>query len=82
MYGCEANSLFSFKSMMRKNPFKFNIVLMLIAVIVFGHAIRVCEGPLSRIDSQMEYNLMSEAMWSVVVTMTTCKFFLILNASL
>ena len=75
MYGCEADSLFCFKAMMKRAPFGFNFVLLIIAVVLFGHAIRVCESPLTRIDNQMDFQLMSESMWSVVVTMTTCKLF-------
>lgn len=75
MYGCNADSLFCLKALMKRVPFRFNLILLVTSVFIFGHAIRVCEGPIARLDKEMDYHLMSEAMWSVVVTMTTRKCF-------
>lgn len=71
MYGCKANTVFTVRALMRKMPFVFNLGLLVVCIILFGLAIRVCEAPISRVTDDMNYYYISEAMWSVVVTFTT-----------
>ena len=73
MYGCKADNLFAIKSLMRDLPFTFNFLVMVISIVIFGQALRVCEAPLVRITQEMNHYDFKNSMWAVVLTMTTGK---------
>lgn len=75
MYGCKADSLFAAKALMKKSPFLFNTIVMVLSILVFGQAIRICEAPLSRITHEMDHFDYVNSMWAVILTMTTGKIF-------
>jgi potassium intermediate/small conductance calcium-activated channel subfamily N protein 2 len=73
MYGCEANTLFAIRSIMKVNPFTFNIVIMMGSILIFGQALRICEGPLVRVTDEMDHSDFINSCWAVILTMTTGK---------
>lgn len=73
MYGCKTNTLFTVRAMMKQNPFKFNIIILIATIVFFGQAVKICESPLSRITDEMDYSTLSNSMWAVVLTMTSGK---------
>jgi len=75
MYGCEANTLFAVRSMMKSNPFLFNSVVMIGSILIFGQALRICEAPLIRITDEMDHHDFVNSCWAVILTMTTGKIF-------
>lgn len=79
MYGCESSTLFAIKAMMREIPFKFNIIVMVLSLILFGQALRVCEAPISRVTQNMDHFSLENSIWAVILTMTTGILFLIFS---
>lgn len=73
MYGCESSTLFAIKAMMREIPFKFNIIVMILSLILFGQALRICEAPISRVTQDMNHFSLENSVWAVILTMTTGK---------
>jgi potassium intermediate/small conductance calcium-activated channel subfamily N protein 2 len=73
MYGCESNSMFAIRCLMSKNPFMLNAVIMIVSILVFGQALRICEAPLVRVTDEMNHLDFVNSMWSVILTMTTGK---------
>lgn len=71
MYGCESSSLFAIKAMMREIPFKFNMIVMSLSLVIFGQALRICEAPISRITNEMNHFSLENSIWAVILTMTT-----------
>ena len=59
---------------MKLSPFKFNTVVMLLSIVIFGQALRICEAPLIRVTSEMDHFDFENSMWAVILTMTTGKF--------
>lgn len=51
----------------------FNTIAMLLSIAIFGQAVRICEAPLVRITPDMNHYDYKNAMWAVVLTMTTGK---------
>jgi len=74
MYGCKANSLFAVKALMKLSPFKFNTIVMLLSIVIFGQALRICEAPLVRITQEMDHYDFGNSMWAIILTMTTGNF--------
>lgn len=71
MYGCKADELFTVRAMMKKDPFKLNLIFLVFSVIIFGNSVRICESPLSRVTGSMNYFKIQNSLWAVVLTMTT-----------
>ena len=48
---------------------------MFAMIFIFGYAIRICESPLIRNDdSENNLSLYSNAMWNIMITMTTVGY--------
>jgi hypothetical protein len=74
MYGCESDSMFAIRALMDNMPFKFNTIILLLSIAIFGQAVRICEAPLSRITPEMDHFDYTNSMWSVILTMTTVGY--------
>ena len=66
--------MFAIRALMETMPFKFNSILLLLSIAIFGQAVRICEAPLSRITPEMDHFDYTNSMWSVILTMTTVGF--------
>ena len=73
MYGCNANTLFAIKSLMKTTPTRLNIIFLFLLIFWFGEAVRICENPLTRVVPDMPFNYIN-SMWTVVLTMTTVGY--------
>lgn len=73
MYGCNANTLFAIKSLMQTIPTRLNTIFLFLLIFWFGEAVRICENPLTRVVTDMQFNYIN-SMWTVVLTMTTVGY--------
>lgn len=71
--GCEAEEMFAIKSLMKQMPFTFISAALIITIVLFGYQLKIFEGPLSDVSNQ-NFNLMSNCMWNVIITLTTTGF--------
>eukprot|EP01016_Furgasonia_blochmanni_P035957 TRINITY_DN4045_c0_g1_i1.p1 TRINITY_DN4045_c0_g1~~TRINITY_DN4045_c0_g1_i1.p1 ORF type:complete len:355 (-),score=47.55 TRINITY_DN4045_c0_g1_i1:720-1784(-) len=74
MYGCEPGFLFSVKCLMKMRPFPILFIGMVLSILVFGFALRVCERPLYRVSESMDFTSYYNACWCIIVTMTTVGY--------
>ncbi len=68
MYGCEANSTFALKCIMKNSPLYLVCALLIMTIIVFGHALRICERYSANTQN---FGYYWNCMWLVILTMTT-----------
>jgi len=62
------------KCVMRKNPFLFVFTAYLMSIPFFGWMLRIAERPFVHIDdSSLGYNY-ANAMWNIIITMTTVGY--------
>lgn len=73
MNGCEATNMFAIKAIMKEMPYTFLSITILITIFLFGYLLKVFEGPLSEVSGQ-NFTLFGNAMWNVVITMTTTGY--------
>ncbi len=59
---------------MRKSPYTLIFTAMVSLIFIFGYAMMICEGPLSRNSDFMNFSLFSNSMWNVIITMTTVGY--------
>ena len=73
MNGVEANYMFAVKSLMKAQPYRVLVLALLISVAQMGYCLRMFERPLSDASGQ-DFNLISNTIWNVFVTMTTVGY--------
>lgn len=74
--GCEANTIFAMKAVLKERPFSTILVLMTLSTVIFGLAVRHFEQPYYEdIDSSsgdfQDYSYIWNAMWLIMITMMT-----------
>eukprot|EP01017_Pseudomicrothorax_dubius_P019658 TRINITY_DN2158_c0_g1_i3.p1 TRINITY_DN2158_c0_g1~~TRINITY_DN2158_c0_g1_i3.p1 ORF type:complete len:275 (+),score=81.80 TRINITY_DN2158_c0_g1_i3:816-1640(+) len=74
MYAVKPNFMFVAKSMMKGYPFKVLTIALLGSIFLFAHALRLCERPINRLDPNMDFGKFKNAIWNVLVTMTTVGY--------
>lgn len=76
MYGVQNDIMFGIRSLLRKTPIRFLIVILIFGVFMFGIMIRYCEAPLTRVSNNPFFNLrsMENAFWLAITTMTTVGY--------
>lgn len=55
-------------------PFTVQFFSLLISILGFAYAIRICERPLTDITNDQNFGMLSGAIWNAVVTMTTVGY--------
>ncbi|TNV70625.1 hypothetical protein FGO68_gene10361 [Halteria grandinella] len=73
MNGCEAGHMFALKSTMKQRPYAFLFYTLVLTIVLFGYQLKVFEGPLSDVSNQ-NFNKLQNAMWMVIITLTTTGF--------
>jgi hypothetical protein len=73
MNGCEAEEMFAIKSLMKQRPFTLISAALMLSIFFFGYQLKVFEGPLSAVSGQ-NFNLLTNCMWNVIITLTTTGF--------
>lgn len=74
IHGFEVNSMFVIRALLKTNPMMVISIAMIISILVFAYAIRICERPLTDILNDQNYGHVSAAIWNAVVTMTTVGY--------
>lgn len=76
MYGCEADSMFGVKAMMKHRPISFLFSNLIAGAIFFGILVKYSESPINRVifDSTKDLSRLENCIWLVVVTMTTVGY--------
>jgi len=71
--GCDANLMFALKAFMKQKPYMTITASLVATILVFGYQLKVFEGPLSQVSGQ-DYNNFENAMWNVIVTLSTVGY--------
>eukprot|EP01017_Pseudomicrothorax_dubius_P037983 TRINITY_DN5636_c0_g1_i5.p1 TRINITY_DN5636_c0_g1~~TRINITY_DN5636_c0_g1_i5.p1 ORF type:complete len:394 (+),score=93.45 TRINITY_DN5636_c0_g1_i5:76-1257(+) len=74
MYAVKPGYLFVIKSLMKAHPFQVLFVALIWSILLFAQALRICERPLNRNDLNMNFGEYKNAIWNVLVTMTTVGY--------
>lgn len=73
--GCEANTIFAIKAVLKDKPYTTIFIVMLASIIIFGLAVRNFERPLyygnEGQSGFQDYSYIWNGMWLIAVTMTT-----------
>jgi len=76
--GCEANTIFAIKAVLKDKPYETIFLVMLASVVIFGLAIRNFERPMyyqsEGQDGFRDYSYIWNGMWLIAVTMTTVGY--------
>lgn len=77
--GCEANTAFAMKAVLKEKPFTSLLFLMIISTIIFGLAVRHFERPYyyglsPQSDGFQDYSYIWNGMWLIMITMMTGYF--------
>ncbi|TNV83749.1 hypothetical protein FGO68_gene975 [Halteria grandinella] len=73
MAGADATHMFALKAAMKQTPMIYIISTLLASIFLFGYQLKIFEGPLSDVSNQ-NFNKLSNAMWNVIITLTTTGF--------
>lgn len=60
---------------MKVSPLRFTMVIMGVFILIFSEALRVFEAPLARVTTEMNLHEFGNAIWVIILTMTTGTFF-------
>jgi hypothetical protein len=75
--GCEANTVFAIKAVLKDKPYTTLLLVMVSSTIVFGLAVRNFERPyyyeIPADQIQMDWSYIWNGMWLIAITMTTGK---------
>ncbi len=70
----DENLMFIIKCLIKKNPYIFFVVSLLISILVFSYSIRLCELPLAiKLNSESFQSYML-TIWMIMITMTTVGY--------
>lgn len=78
--GCEANTSFAMKAVLKEKPFTSLLCLMIISTIIFGLAVRHFERPYyygqtPETEGFQDYSYIWNGMWLIMITMMTGFYF-------
>ena len=73
MNGSEARSSYAIKCLMKEQPLLLVSSMMIIGILIGGYCLRILERPLV-IQSGMDFSKYSNAMWCIILTMTTVGY--------
>jgi len=76
--GCEANTIFAIKAVLKDRPYETIFIIMIASTVIFGLAIRNFERPLyygkENEEYFQDYSYIWNGMWLIAVTMTTVGY--------
>jgi len=73
IYGCHSDSFFALKAVVKQMPEIYLVFSLSISIFVGGYCLKIFEAPLSEASSQ-DFTKMSNAMWNMIITMTSCGY--------
>lgn len=71
IYGCDANYNFALKAMMKENPWKVLIVMIMVTLLMLSYQLRIFERKVPENEAFINF---TTAMWNMVITMTTIGY--------
>ena len=71
--GCHPDYLFAVKAIMKEKPYQFLLISLLISVLQLGYCLRIFERYFTSYSNQ-NFDLMSNTIWNVIITMTTVGY--------
>lgn len=74
MEGCEANTEFAVKAVLKKSPLNALFIALVFSSIIFGAVLVNFESPMDVVRDSNEFSFIWNGMWLAVVTMTTVGF--------
>lgn len=74
--GTSASTMYAMKCLMKEDPIKAFLILLIVGIVLFAFCLRIFERPLSQYsgDPGMDFSYFENAMWCVVLTMTTVGY--------
>ena len=76
--GCEANTIFAMKAVLKEKPFISLMILMTISTLIFGLAVRHFERPFWYVNPEVKnpqnYDSIWNGMWLIIITMMTVGY--------
>lgn len=79
MMGSSLTKIFAIRCIFNTHPIKFLIVVVLTLLFGFAYMLKILEGPVWYVEAlvrekMMDYNLLENCLWNVLVTMTTVGY--------
>lgn len=77
MYGCEADTMFGVKAMMKNYPISFLFSGLLAGILYFAILVKYCESPMNKAttyDSKFDLHELVNCIWLVMCTVTTVGY--------
>jgi hypothetical protein len=74
---CEPNFMYSVKCILKEHPLRALFSMFMILLFVFGHGLKLSEGPLKNIEgdsAKMDFTQYTNCFWCVIVTMGTIGY--------
>ena len=73
MHGCESDSMFAMKGLMKQKPYPILMGSLGITIIMFAYQLRIFEAPISEASGQ-DFTSMNNAMWNMIITLTSAGY--------
>lgn len=79
MMGQKINSLFNIRCLFYYHPLKLISYTFVISIIALAYMVKILEGPVFKVskraqDNLIDFNLMENCLWNILVTMTTVGY--------
>ena len=74
--GTSASTMYAMRCLMKEDPIKAFLILLIVGILLFAFCLRIFERPMSQYtgDPGMDFSDFENAMWCVVLTMTTVGY--------
>lgn len=73
MHGCESDSMFALKAVVKQKPIPILMGALLVTISVFGYQLRIFEAPISEASGQ-NFHSYQNAIWNMIITMTSVGY--------
>lgn len=74
--GTKANTVFSWKAMMKEHPYRFLAITLVLSVLILGVLIRNLERV--NLDRNGKLDFIWDSFWLVIISMLTSKYYLLI----
>lgn len=73
MNGCESDSFYAVKSIMKQRPYTILVVSLGVTILMFAYQLRIFERKLSKASGQ-DFDDIINSMWCIVITIGTVGY--------
>ena len=74
LYGCVSDAFYAARCLMKESPLTCVSFLWMFSVIIFGHALRICESPNNDVLGDVNFDSYYNCWWNIIITMTTVGY--------